>query len=62
MSTALFIVVVVLSLAHIVATSITDDKRVYESLTKKQLYNLSVIKDIVSSIIIALLVILPFLG
>lgn len=62
METALFTVVLVLSLIHIVMTSITDDKRVYESLNKKQLYKLSMIKDVVSSIIILLLVILPFIG
>ena len=62
MATALFIIVVVLSAIHIVITSATDDKRVYESLSKKQLYKLSIIKDIISSIIILLLVILPFIG
>lgn len=62
MATALFIIVVVLSTIHIVITSVTDDKRVYESLSKKQLYKLSIIKDVISSIIILLLVILPFIG
>ena len=62
MATALFIIVVVLSAIHIVMTSITDDRRVYESLNKKQLYTLSLIKDVISSIIILLLIILPFIG
>lgn len=62
MATALFIIVIVLSAIHIIATSISDDKRVYESLTKKQIYTLSVIKDIISAFIIVLLVILSFLG
>ena len=62
MATALFIIVVVLSAIHIVITSVTDDKRVYESLSKKQLYKLSIIKDVISSIIILLLIILPFIG
>ena len=60
METALFTVVLVLSLIHIVMTSITDDKRVYESLNKKQLYTLSWIKDVISTVIILLLVILAF--
>lgn len=62
MATTLFIIVVVLSAIHIVITSATDDKRVYESLSKKQLYKLSIIKDVISSIIILLLIILPFIG
>jgi ABC-type Fe3+ transport system permease subunit len=62
MATALFIIVVVLSAIYIVVTSVTDDKRVYESLSKKQLYKLSIIKDVISSIIILLLIILPFIG
>ena len=61
MATTLFIIVVVLSTIHIVITSVTDDKRVYESLSKKQLYKLSIIKDIIISIIILLLVILAFI-
>ena len=62
MKATLLIITLILSVIHIVMTSITDDKRVYESLNKKQLYKLSMIKDVVSSIIILLLVILPFIG
>lgn len=60
MQTTLLIITLILSIIHIVMTSITDDRRVYESLNKKQLYTLSWIKDVVSSVIILLLVILAF--
>lgn len=60
MRATLLIVALILSVIHIVMTSITDDRRVYESLNKKQLYTLSWIKDIVSTVIILLLVILAF--
>ena len=60
MATVLFIIVVILALIHIAAMSITDDKRVRNSLNKKQLYNMSVIKDIVSAVIILILLLLPF--
>lgn len=62
MGTALFTVMAVLGIVYIAATSITDDKRVYDSLTKKQLRNLSIIKDVTAAIIIILLVVLPFIG
>ena len=60
MATVLFIIVVILALIHIAAMSITDDKRVRNSLNKKELYNMSVIKDIVSAVIILILLLLPF--
>ena len=60
MATVLFIIVVILALVHIAVMSITDDKRVRDSLNKKQLYNMSVIKDIVSAVIILILLLLPF--
>lgn len=60
MQTTLLIIVLILSVIHIVMTSITDDRRVYESLNKKQLYTLSWIKDVISTVIILLLVILAF--
>lgn len=60
MATVLFIVVVILALIHIAMMSITDDKRVRNSLNKKELYNMSVIKDIVSAVIILILLLLPF--
>ena len=60
MATVLFIIVVILALIHIAAMSITDDKRVRSSLNKKELYNMSVIKDIVSAVIILILLLLPF--
>lgn len=60
MATTLFIITLILSVIHIVMTSITDDRRVYESLNKKQLYTLSWIKDVISTVIILLLVILAF--
>lgn len=60
MKATLLIITLILSVIHIVMTSITDDRRVYESLNKKQLYTLSWIKDVVSSVIILLLVILAF--
>lgn len=60
MQVTLLIITLILSIIHIVMTSITDDRRVYESLNKKQLYTLSWIKDVVSSVIILLLVILAF--
>lgn len=60
MTTVLFIIVVILALIHIAMMSITDDKRVRNSLDKKQLYNMSVIKDIVSAAIILILLLLPF--
>lgn len=62
MKATLLIITLILSIIHIIMTSITDDRRVYESLNKKQLYTLSWIKDVVSSIIILLLIILPFMG
>lgn len=61
MATALFIIVVILALIHIAMMSITDDKRVRNSLSKKQLYNMSVIKDIVSAAIILILLLFPFI-
>lgn len=60
MRATLLIITLILSIIHIVMTSITDDRRVYESLNKKQLYTLSWIKDVVSSVIILLLVTLAF--
>ena len=60
MRVTLLIITLILSVIHIVMTSISDDRRVYESLNKKQLYTLSWIKDVVSSVIILLLVILAF--
>lgn len=60
MATVLFIIVVILALIHIAMMSITDDKRVRNSLNKKQLYNMSVIKDIVSAAIILILLLFPF--
>ena len=60
MQVTLLIITLILSIIHIVMTSITDDRRVYESLNKKQLYTLSWIKDVVSSVIILLLVTLAF--
>lgn len=60
MVTVLFIIVVILALIHIAAMSITDDKRVRNSLNKKELYNMSVVKDIVSAVIILILLLLPF--
>lgn len=60
MQATLLIIVLILSVIHIVMTSITDDRRVYESLNKKQLYTLSWIKDVISTVIILLLVILAF--
>ena len=60
MKETLLIITLILSVIHIVMTSITDDRRVYESLNKKQLYTLSWIKDVISTVIILLLVILAF--
>lgn len=60
MKATLLIITLILSVIHIVMTSITDDRRVYESLNKKQLYTLSWIKDVISTVIILLLVILAF--
>lgn len=60
MRATLLIITLILSIIHIVMTSISDDRRVYESLNKKQLYTLSWIKDVVSSVIILLLVTLAF--
>lgn len=60
MKVTLLIITLILSVIHIVMTSITDDRRVYESLNKKQLYTLSWIKDVISTVIILLLVILAF--
>lgn len=60
MATVLFIIVVILALIHIAVMSITNDKRVRNSLNKKQLYNMSVIKDIVSAAIILILLLFPF--
>ena len=60
MATVLFIIVVILALIHIAMMSITDDKRVRNSLDEKQLYNMSVIKDIVSAAIILILLLFPF--
>ena len=60
MRATLLIITLILSVIHIVMTSISDDRRVYESLNKKQLYTLSWIKDVVSSVIILLLVTLAF--
>lgn len=60
MKATLLIITLILSVIHIVMTSITDDRRVYESLNKKQLYTLSWIKDVISAVIILLLVILAF--
>ena len=61
MATVLFIIVVILALIHIAMMSITDDKRVRNSLDKQQLYNMSVIKDIVSAAIILILLLFPFI-
>lgn len=61
MATVLFIIVVILALIHIAMMSITDDKRVRNSLSKKQLYNMSVIKDIASAAIILILLLFPFI-
>lgn len=60
MKATFLIITLILSVIHIVMTSITDDRRVYESLNKKQLYTLSWIKDVISTVIILLLVILAF--
>lgn len=60
MKATLLIITLILSVIHIVMTSITDDRRVYESLNKKQLYTLSWIKDVISTVIVLLLVILAF--
>ena len=60
MKATLLIITLILSIIHIIMTSISDDRRVYESLNKKQLYTLSWIKDVVSSVIILLLVTLAF--
>lgn len=54
-------IIVVLIIIHIAFTSIADDKRVYTRLTKKELYKLSIIKDLMSAIIIILLVLLAFI-
>ena len=61
MKVIMLILVVFFSLANLGLVVIADDKRVYNSLTKKELYKLSIIKDILSGIIILLLVILAFI-
>lgn len=60
MKAIMFILVILFALANLVLVVITDDKRVYKSLTKKELYRLSVFKDILSAIVIILLVLLAF--
>lgn len=40
---------------------ISDDKRVYTRLNKKELYRLAIIKDILNAIVIISLALLPFI-
>ena len=61
MKTIMLILVVLFALANLGLIAITDDKRVYKNLSKKELYRLSTLKDILSGIVILLLVTLAFI-
>lgn len=51
-------IVIFLDLTFVI---ISDDKRVYTRLNKKELYRLSIIKDILNAIVIISLALLPFI-
>ena len=61
MKTIMLILVVLFALANLGLIAIADDRRVYKNLSKKELYRLSTLKDILSGIVILLLVILAFI-
>ena len=54
------IVLFIAIFADLTFVLISDDKRVYTRLDKKQLYRLSVIKDILNAIVIISLALLAF--
>ena len=61
MRTVVLIVVVFLAFFSLAFTSISDDKKVYKALSKKELYRLSIIKDVINAIIIILLLLFVFI-
>ena len=61
MKVIMFVLVILFALANLTLVVIADDKRVYKNLTKKELYRLSILKDVLSGIVILLLVLLAFI-
>ena len=61
MKTILLTMIILLSLFNILVLAISDSERVYKELNKKQLHRLSILKDIINSIIIVSLVSLAFI-
>ena len=61
MKAILLIMIILLSLLNIIVVMISDSERIYKELNKKQLHRLSILKDILSSIIIISLVSLAFI-
>ena len=61
MKTILLTMIILLSLFNILVLAISDSERVYKELNKKQLHRLSILKDILSTMIIISLVSLAFI-
>ena len=61
MKAILLIMIILLSLLNILVVIISDSERIYKELNKKQLHRLSILKDILSAIIIVSLVSLAFI-
>ena len=61
MKAILLTMIILLSLLNILVVIISDSERIYKELNKKQLYRLSILKDIINSIIIVSLVSLAFI-
>lgn len=60
MKTFLLVMVILSSLLNILVVIVSDSERMYKELNKKQLYRLSIIKDILNGIVIFALALLAF--
>ena len=61
MKAILLIMVILLSLLNLLVVIVSDSERIYKELNKKQLHRLSILKDILSTMIIISLVSLAFI-
>ena len=61
MKPILLIMIILLSLLNLLVVIISDSERIYKELNKKQLHRLSILKDILSAMIIISLVSLAFI-
>lgn len=61
MKAILLIMVILLSLLNLLVVIVSDSERIYKELNKKQLHRLSILKDILSTMVIISLVSLAFI-